>query len=302
MKKIIKTIWKDFRKHVPIVLMVIVLFVALAVANWFFKGVKSDLSEQETPLTNITPATVNNLVASEEFQELSDILEPIEITKLAEWQLVMLSNGIDITNCDAGIEAYYWDFTSKNLEKFVSKIENGKKNKNFYVHCYHAGSAGFTGVYVFKNNKLIFYRDDIYRGRVFMDNNNNLNIIFASYNPEANCCPKIYWLTQYRYNAKKNTMEKISEKEYSTQRFKNYICSEEYYNKELCDFEKNNSIEEGIESQIAYLNRKNNTYFDIDGDGINETILLLIDKSKKEYKCLIFGEKGLLKEIDLNSY
>lgn len=74
MKKMIKTIWKDFRKHVSIILMVIVLFIALAVANWFFKGTKNDLSEQAI-VRDIIKEEQEPIVNKEQIKEQKQAVE-----------------------------------------------------------------------------------------------------------------------------------------------------------------------------------------------------------------------------------
>lgn len=46
MKKIIKTIWEDFKKHAPIISLVVVLLLVLAILNWLSGGIKNEPSEQ----------------------------------------------------------------------------------------------------------------------------------------------------------------------------------------------------------------------------------------------------------------
>lgn len=51
MKKIIKTIWENFRKHIPIMLLIIIILIALGIVNWLSKKNNSSIPEKQAEET-----------------------------------------------------------------------------------------------------------------------------------------------------------------------------------------------------------------------------------------------------------
>ncbi len=154
---------------------------------------------------------------------------------------------LQIADCSWSADIHYWDFTNNNPDIYgIALRYQGSEKGNFYVVCGTTGTSAVISVYLFKENKLILEEPGIYHGRAFMGQDNNLYIIEGVWG-ESNSCPKGYILTGYGYNHDKNVMELIKTKEYSTSEIKilnsdNFMC----YNKELFDFEGENSIEPQI--------------------------------------------------------
>lgn len=135
-------------------------------------------------------------------------------------------NPLKIIDCEYAPNFQYWSYWEKDFdfEKNSWEDQRRKKQGNFYISCESEGTAKMINAYVFKDYKLFFKKENIYRGR-FFEADGNFYIVQGIMNPEANAYPLGYALTKYEFDSLKNELAEKETREYQTKKELDDFCN-----------------------------------------------------------------------------
>jgi hypothetical protein len=121
-----------------------------------------------------------------------------------------------IIDCEYAPEIHYWYYWEKGYDynKHTWQETKNTKQGNYYVSCGSSGTAHMINAYVFKDYKLFFKLENIYRGRFFADREDNFYVIDGIINLEANAYPFGYRLTKHEYDRSKDELVEMATKEF----------------------------------------------------------------------------------------
>ncbi|MBU3924921.1 hypothetical protein KJ854_03215 [Patescibacteria group bacterium] len=216
-------------------LIIIVLVVAGVYLNYSIDDFLSDISDNIFNADIINKITTKEIIVFEENEDNNKIDENY-------------NNPLDEIFFE-GAKVYYWNFVGSEQPYDFEKRTN--KDGNFYIKSVPYGAGLYINVAVFRNNKTIFKREMIWKGRAFISwRDNSLNIIEGR-EYDGSCCPKEWLLTKYKYNSETDTIDEVETKIYAGGEVRpigpNIVPLIIYpytnYPKELEDFEEDNTIE-----------------------------------------------------------
>lgn len=176
-------------------------------------------------------------------------------------------NPMKIMDCEYAPSFQYWKYWEKDFdfEKNSWEAQKNKRQGNYYASCMSEGTAKMLNAYVFKDYKLLFKQEDIYRGQFFKGNDGSFYVIQGIMNPDVNVSPLGYILTKLEFDPLKDVLVETETKEYKTKQeiesLYEFEKENNNYNNDLLDIKYDQVVNSKLD-QITLTGKCEKTKYD----------------------------------------